>query len=85
MPYMASSASLFFSFKSDLQNFYKDYIYTIPTFTIKTNVFLFVCAEVLRPSQHNEVMSSAVSLSNHTASLVLQAVNQYCAHPFVRN
>ena len=27
---------------------------------------LFVCVEVLRPSQPNEVMSSAVSLPNHT-------------------
>ena len=26
----------------------------------------FVCVEVLRPSQPNGVMSSAVSLSNHT-------------------
>ena len=28
--------------------------------------FLFVCIEVLRPSQPNGVMSSAVSLPNHT-------------------
>ena len=28
--------------------------------------FLFVCVEVLRPSQPNWVMSSAVSLPNHT-------------------
>ena len=28
--------------------------------------FLFVCVEVLRPSQPNGVMSSAVSLPNHT-------------------
>ena len=27
---------------------------------------LFVCVEVLRPSQRNGVMSSAVSLPNHT-------------------
>ena len=27
---------------------------------------LFVCAEVLRPGQPNGVMSSAVSLPNHT-------------------
>ena len=35
---------------------------------------LFVCVEVLRPSQPNGVMSSAVSLPNHTfywAGLVL--------------
>ena len=30
------------------------------------NVCLFVCVEVLRPSQPNGVMSSAVSLPNHT-------------------
>ena len=29
-------------------------------------VFLFVCVEVLRPSQPNGVMSSAVSLPSHT-------------------
>ena len=29
-------------------------------------LFLFVCVEVLRPSQPNGVMSSAVSLPNHT-------------------
>ena len=28
--------------------------------------FLFVCVEVLQPSQPNGVMSSAVSLPNHT-------------------
>ena len=36
--------------------------------------FLFVCVEVLRPSQPNGIMSSAVSLPNHTftgAGLVL--------------
>ena len=32
-------------------------------FLIKTD---FVCVEVLRPSQPNEVMSSVVSLPNHT-------------------
>ena len=31
-----------------------------------TNLALFVCVEVLRPSQPNGVMSSAVSLPNHT-------------------
>ena len=29
-------------------------------------MILFVCVEVLRPSQPNGVMSSAVSLPNHT-------------------
>ena len=28
--------------------------------------YIFVCVEVLRPSQPNAVMSSAVSLPNHT-------------------
>ena len=30
------------------------------------NITLFVCVEVLRPSQPSGVMSSAVSLPNHT-------------------
>ena len=29
-------------------------------------IFRFVCVEVLQPSQPNGVMSSAVSLPNHT-------------------
>ena len=32
----------------------------------KASLVLFVCVEVLRPSQPNGVMSSAVSLPNHT-------------------
>ena len=32
------------------------------------NVCLFVCVEVLRPSQANGVMSIAVSLPNHTCT-----------------
>ena len=49
--------------------------FTPETFTTKKkkNVFywkrtraVFVCVEVLRPSQPNGVMSSAVSLPNHT-------------------
>ena len=32
----------------------------------KTEKLLFVCVEVLRPSQPNGVMSNAVSLPNHT-------------------
>ena len=32
----------------------------------KLKVYLFVCVEVLRPSQPNGIMSSAVSLPNHT-------------------
>ena len=35
-----------------------------------TLYFLFVCVEVLRSSQPNEVMSSAVSLPNHTFAFV---------------
>ena len=33
---------------------------------LPSQVQVFVCVEVLRPSQPNRVMSSAVSLSNHT-------------------
>ena len=44
---------------------------------------LFVCVEVLRPSQTNGVISSVVSLPNHT--FTGQALNQYCAHSFARN
>ena len=48
---------------------------------------LIVCVEVLRPSQPYGVMWSVVSLPNHFywAGLVLQAVNQYCAHSFPKN
>ena len=34
--------------------------------TVDVCLFVFVCVEVLRPSQPNGVMSSAVSLPNHT-------------------
>ena len=34
--------------------------------TWRLSQVLFVCVEVLRPSQPNGVMSSAVSLPNHT-------------------
>ena len=34
--------------------------------TSKLLIILFVCVEVLKPSQPNGVMSSAVSLPNHT-------------------
>ena len=40
-------------------------LYLISTFRCFV-VLLFVCVEVLRPSQPNGVMSSAVSLPNHT-------------------
>ena len=33
---------------------------------VKEEYFAFVCVEVLRPSQSNGVMFSAVSLLNHT-------------------
>ena len=42
-------------------------------------VFLFVCVEVLQPSQPNGVMSSAVSLPNHTFTGQLIPL-LYCAH-----
>ena len=38
---------------------------TTPSFTVY-NSSLFVCVEVLRPSQPNMIMSNVVSLSNHT-------------------
>ena len=55
--------------------------------TWTSSLYLFVCVDVLRPSHPYEVMSSAVSLSNHTfiGQTVLLAVNQYCAHSFARN
>ena len=34
--------------------------------TLCYGAYLFVCVEVLRPSQPNGVMSSTVSLPNHT-------------------
>ena len=39
---------------------------TLPHFLKFEHYCLFVCAEVLRPSKLNGVMSSAVSLPNHT-------------------
>ena len=33
---------------------------------VKMECMLFVCFEVLRPSQHTEVMSSVVNLPNYT-------------------
>ena len=43
--------------------------WSLPKYFCKYNVvvhIMFVCVEVLRPSQPNGVMSSAVSLPNHT-------------------
>ena len=40
------------------------YTHVNPSFTLQK--WVFVCVEVLRPSQPNGVMSSAVSLPNHT-------------------
>ena len=37
----------------------------MPTYQDKQNTSLFVCVEVLQPSQPNGVMLSAVSLPNH--------------------
>ena len=44
------------------QTMWKQYTPTTPLPTLP----IFVCVEVLRPSQPNRVMSSAVSLPNHT-------------------
>ena len=38
----------------------------IDVYTLSNQFCLFVCVEVLRPSQPSGVMSSAVSLPNHT-------------------
>ena len=53
--------------------FYYPAHYTLPNlssdsnFSFKLYIWcLFVCVEVLRPSQPSGVMSSAVSLPNHT-------------------
>ena len=35
-------------------------------YIVKTGRVCFICVEVLKPSQPNWVMSSAVSLPNHT-------------------
>ena len=47
------------------------FIWTFSYFAVKVSIYLnsrvwFVCVEVLRPSQPSGVMSSAVSLPNHT-------------------
>ena len=42
------------------------YHYRIAGYKIVIHFVLFVCVEVLRPSQPDGVMSSAVSLPNHT-------------------
>ena len=41
---------------------------------LKVMVTLFVCADVLRPSQPNGVMSSPVSLPNHTMIFALGVI-----------
>ena len=61
---------------------------SINSATVASRSDLFVCVKVLQPSQPNGVMSSLVSLPNHTftgQAFVLKAVNQYCAHSFARN
>ena len=48
---------------------YENFHFLVVKFSIYFNrrVFvMFLCVEVLRPSQPNGVMSSAVSLPNHT-------------------
>ena len=47
------------------QHFSQCYMSMEPFGCIETKVCFF-CVEVLRPSQPNEVMSSVVSLPNHT-------------------
>ena len=58
---------IFFLFSPDCSNFSKKICFDI---CMKCQNLLketiFVCVEVLRPSQPNGVMSSAVSLPNHT-------------------
>ena len=44
------------------------YLIFATIFLHSNTIIKFVCFEVLRPSQHNGVMSSAVSLPNHTFS-----------------
>ena len=44
---------------------YERLCFLVVTFPVCSRT-LIVCVEVLRPSQTNGVMSSAVSLSNHT-------------------
>ena len=46
--------------------FYGEMRKNIPELSPDTPDYLFVCVEVLRPSQPIGVMSSAVSLPNHT-------------------
>ena len=43
------------------------------------------CVEVLRPSQPNGVMSSVVSLPNHTFTGQAKSSNQYCVYSFAWN
>ena len=55
---LTKSESLFPAFKDP--SFLNTEINICPSY------YLFVCVEVLQPSQPNRVMSSAVSLPNHT-------------------
>ena len=49
------------------KGFYLDQLlYTSVKLKIVSSFFSFVCAEVLRPSQPNRIMLSAISLPNHT-------------------
>ena len=43
-------------------------VFTLTAYLVDSryNPHVFVCVEVLRPSQPNGIMSSAVSLPNHT-------------------
>ena len=57
-------------FKNTLKGIFNNekHPFQIQIYVLQFNLFysLFVCVEVLRPSQSNGVMSSAVSLPNHT-------------------
>ena len=55
-------------FQAKAFSYFSTKIYLTDVLLMSTHniCFCFVCVEVLRPSQPNGVMSSAVSLPNHT-------------------
>ena len=59
-----------------------------PETNVTCDRYLFVCVEVLRPSQSIRVVSSAVNLPNHAfvwAGLSSKRLTSTCAHSFARN
>ena len=52
--------------KMNKARLYVTFVSDSPEFTIMKSTKVIVCVEVSRPSQPNGVMSSAVSLLNHT-------------------